>query len=58
MLSTPPASPASTHGGQDIKIPFSEPRAELRPQPRKLSKETERKNLRINGRGFFGKVLF
>ena len=33
----PPASPASTYGGQDTKKSLIEPRAELRPELRKGS---------------------
>ena len=34
---TPPSSPASTDGEQDTKKSLTEPRAELRPQPRRWS---------------------
>ena len=34
---TPPSSPASTDGGQDTKKSLTEPRAELRPRPRRWS---------------------
>ena len=34
---TPPSSPASTDGEQDTKKSLTEPRAELRPRPRRWS---------------------
>ena len=34
---TPPSSPASTDGGQDTKKSLTEPRAKLRPRPRRWS---------------------